>query len=30
MHFPILSSLIAVPIAGAILLLFVRDEEHSE
>jgi NADH-quinone oxidoreductase subunit M len=30
MHFPILSSLIAVPIVGAILLLFVRDEEHSE
>src|SRR3954469_4255983 len=30
MPFPILSSLIALPIAGAILLLFVRgDEEHS-
>jgi NADH-quinone oxidoreductase subunit M len=30
MHFPILSSLIALPIVGALLLLFVRDEEHSE
>ena len=30
MAFPILSSLIALPIAGAFLLLFVRDEEHSE
>src|SRR5712692_4601864 len=26
MHFPILSSLIVLPIAGAVLLLFVRDE----
>src|SRR4029077_18890454 len=30
MRFPILSSLIALPIAGAILLLFVRDDEHNE
>jgi NADH-quinone oxidoreductase subunit M len=30
MHFPILSSLIVLPIAGALLLLFVRDEEHNE
>src|SRR6202140_2644972 len=30
MPFPILSSLIALPIAGAILLLFVRDDEHNE
>jgi NADH-quinone oxidoreductase subunit M len=30
MPFPILSSLIAVPAAGAILLLFVRDDEHNE
>jgi NADH-quinone oxidoreductase subunit M len=30
MHFPILSTLIALPIVGAFLLLFVRDEEHSE
>src|SRR5229473_6485508 len=30
MQFPILTSLIALPVAGAILLLFVRgDEEHS-
>jgi NADH-quinone oxidoreductase subunit M len=30
MHFPILTSLVALPIAGAILLLFVRgDEEQS-
>src|SRR4029077_16981196 len=30
MHFPILTSLIALPVAGAILLLFVRgDDEHS-
>src|SRR5713101_5017895 len=30
MYFPILTSLIALPVAGAILLLFVRgDEEHS-
>jgi NADH-quinone oxidoreductase subunit M len=30
MHFPILTSLIALPVAGAILLLFVRgDEEQS-
>src|SRR5580704_9503505 len=28
--FPILSSLIVLPIAGAILLLFVRDDEHNE
>src|SRR5437773_12581407 len=27
MQFPILTSLVALPIAGAILLLFVRDEE---
>jgi len=30
MHFPILSTLIALPIVGALLLLFVRDDEHSE
>src|SRR5580700_1177850 len=30
MPFPILSSLIALPIAGAILLAFVRDDEHNE
>src|SRR3989441_1073075 len=30
MTFPILTSLIALPIAGAILLLFVRDAEHNE
>jgi NADH-quinone oxidoreductase subunit M len=30
MHFPILSSIVALPVAGAILLLFVRgDEERS-
>jgi len=30
MHFPILTSLVALPVAGAILLLFVRgDEEQS-
>ena len=28
-HFPILTSLIAVPIVGALLLLFVRDEERN-
>jgi NADH-quinone oxidoreductase subunit M len=30
MPFPILTSLIVLPIVGALLLLFVRDEEHSE
>ena len=30
MHFPILSSLVALPIVGAFLLLLVRDEEHHE
>jgi NADH-quinone oxidoreductase subunit M len=30
MPLPILSSLIALPIAGAIVLLFVRDDEHTE
>jgi NADH-quinone oxidoreductase subunit M len=31
MHFPILTSLVALPVAGALLLLFVRDEpEHEE
>jgi NADH-quinone oxidoreductase subunit M len=30
MHFPILSTLIALPIVGALLLLFVRDDEHNE
>src|ERR1700676_1586735 len=30
MPFPILSSLVVLPIAGAILLLFVRDDEHNE
>ena len=30
MHFPILTSLVALPVAGALLLLFVRgDEEQS-
>src|SRR2546427_6743773 len=29
MIFPILTSLIALPIAGAVLLLFIRDEERS-
>ena len=28
--FPILTSLIALPIAGAIFLLFIRDDEHNE
>ena len=30
MQFPILTSLIALPIVGAIVLLFVKDEEHHE
>src|SRR3954467_4358617 len=30
MHFPILSSLIALPIAGALLLLLVRDADNKE
>src|SRR4030095_15574173 len=30
MQFPILTSLIALPIIGAIVLLFVKDEEHHE
>ena len=30
MPFPILSSLVALPIAGAILVLFIRDDEHNE
>src|SRR3989449_7372581 len=30
MNFPILTSLIALPIAGAVLLLFIRDEERNE
>src|ERR1700751_2125667 len=29
MHFPILTSLVAVPLVGAILLLFVRDDERN-
>src|SRR5262245_16878837 len=29
MHFPILTLLIALPLAGAILLLFVRDREQN-
>src|SRR5947209_11059128 len=29
MHFPILTSLIALPIGGALLLLFVRDDDRS-
>jgi hypothetical protein len=29
MTFPILSSLVALPIAGALLLLFVREEERN-
>ena len=28
MHFPILTSLVALPVAGAILLLFVRGDEQ--
>jgi NADH-quinone oxidoreductase subunit M len=30
MTFPILSSLIVLPIAGAVVLLFLKDEEHHE
>src|SRR5678816_1116918 len=30
MQFPILTSLVALPIVGAIVLLFVKDEEHHE
>ncbi|MQA29695.1 MAG: NADH-quinone oxidoreductase subunit M [Luteitalea sp.] len=30
MPFPILTSLVAVPVAGALLLFFVRDEEQNE
>src|SRR5471030_939476 len=30
MHFPILTSLVALPVAGALLLLFVRDEPENE
>src|SRR6476646_3558105 len=30
MQFPILTSLIALPIVGAIVLLFIKDEEHHE
>src|SRR5436190_11517599 len=30
MHFPILSSLIALPIVGALLLLLVRDADNKE
>src|SRR5262245_48090635 len=30
MHFPILTSLIALPILGSLALLFVRDDEQSE
>src|SRR5436305_8899222 len=30
MHFPILTSLIALPIAGALLLLFVPNDDHSD
>ncbi|HEY1909599.1 MAG TPA: NADH-quinone oxidoreductase subunit M [Vicinamibacterales bacterium] len=30
MHFPILSSLVALPLAGALLLLLVRDEPENE
>ena len=30
MHFPILSSLVALPLVGAFLVLLVRDEEHNE
>src|SRR3989442_3644378 len=29
MHFPILTSLIALPIAGALVLLFVKDDERN-
>jgi NADH-quinone oxidoreductase subunit M len=30
MHFPILTSLVALPIAGALLLMFVRDDAQNE
>ena len=30
MPFPILTSLVAVPVVGALLLFFVRDEEQNE
>ena len=30
MTFPILTSLIALPVAGALVLLFVTDDEHNE
>ena len=30
MHFPILTSLVALPIAGALLLLFVPNDEHND
>ena len=30
MHFPILTSLIALPILGSLALLFVKDDEHNE
>src|SRR6266550_7294656 len=30
MHFPILTSLIGLPILGSLALLFVRDDEHNE
>jgi NADH-quinone oxidoreductase subunit M len=30
MRFPILTSLVALPIAGAVLLLLVRDDDHNE
>src|SRR6476620_4867317 len=30
MTFPILTSLIALPVVGAIVLLFIKDEEHHE
>src|SRR5262245_5678932 len=29
MHFPILTSLIALPIVGSLALLFLRDDEHN-
>src|SRR5882757_4261031 len=30
MHFPILTSLVALPIIGSLALLFVKDNEHNE
>ena len=30
MHFPILTSLVALPIVGALVLLFVPNDEHGD